>query len=264
MLVRLFPDPIQLGTAQAILTAILAMLVVYVARRGRVHLERETVVALIRGLVQIAAVGSVLILVFRGPFWTGVIVLFIMMLAAAATAARRARDIPGVFTISLYGIVGGAGVVIVSMTLFGVIDPRLESLIPVGSMVIASAMNSNALALERFRSELSSHIGFIEAGLALGAAPTRVVTPYVQAAVRAAMIPRIDTLRALGIVWIPGLMAGMVLAGSDPIYAAIYQFVVVGMIYSASGLTSMIATLLIRARAFSDAEQLTIDPDRVH
>jgi putative ABC transport system permease protein len=262
MLVRLFPDSIQLGVAQAVLTVILALIVVYVARRGRVHLERETVVALIRGLVQIVAVGSVLILVFRGPFWTSILVLLFMMLAAAATAARRAQDIPGAFKISLYGIFGGAGLVIVSMAALGVIDPRLESLIQVGSMVIASAMNSNSLALDRFRSELHSHVGFIEAGLALGAAPNRVVTPYVQAAVRAGMIPRIDTLRALGIVWIPGLMAGMVLAGSDPVYAAIYQFVVVGMIYSASGLTSLISTLLIRARAFSDAEQLSIDAGR--
>ncbi len=123
-------------------------------------------------------------------------------------------------------------------------------------MLIASAMNSNALALERFRSELETHVGFIETGLALGAAPERVVTPYVQAAVQAGMIPRIDTLRALGIVWIPGLMAGMLLAGSDPVYAAIYQFVVVGMIFAASGLTSLISTLLIRQRAFTAAEQL--------
>jgi putative ABC transport system permease protein len=144
------------------------------------------------------------------------------------------------------------------MTLLGAIDPRMASLIPVGSMIIASAMNSVALALERFRSELSANVGFIEAGLALGAAPNRVVARHVEAAVRAAMIPRIDTLRALGIVWIPGLMAGMVLAGSDPIYAAIYQFVVIAMIVAASGLASLICMLLIRGRAFSPAEQLVI------
>lgn len=263
MLVRLLSDPIQLGTAQAILTVVLALAVVLLARQKKIHLERETVVALIRGFVQIVAIGSVLILLFRGPSWTSVIVLLLMTLAAAATAARRAQGISGAFTISFYGIVGGAGAVIVLMTLLGVIDPRMESLIPVGSMVIASAMNSNSLALERFRSELKSHVGYIEAGLALGASPPQVAAPYVQAAVRAGMIARIDTLRALGIVWIPGLMAGMVLAGSDPVYAAIYQFVVVGMIYAASGLTSLIATLLIRARTFSPAEQLLIEAGRV-
>jgi putative ABC transport system permease protein len=52
--------------------------------------------------------------------------------------------------------------------------------------------------------------------------------------VRASLIPRIDSLRSLGIVWIPGLMAGMVLAGSDPVYAAIYQFVVIAMVFASS------------------------------
>jgi len=258
MLARFFSDTLQLGVAQAVITFVLALVVVYVARRRGIHLERESTIALVRGFIQIVAVGSILIFLFRGPSWVSVIVLLLMMLAAAATAARRARGVPGAFVVSFYGIAGGAGLVIVLMTWLGAIDPRMASLIPVGSMVIASAMNSNALALERFRSEISSNVGYIEAGLALGAAPDRVVAPYVQAAVGAGMIPRIDTLRALGIVWIPGLMAGMVLAGSDPIYAAIYQFVVVGMIFAASGLTSLISTILIRARAFSAAEQLTL------
>ncbi|UCC48433.1 MAG: ABC transporter permease [Gemmatimonadota bacterium] len=262
MLSRLFSDPLQLGIAQAAVTILLALAVVYVARRREVHLERETLISLLRGFVQVVAVGSILVLLFRGPSWSSVFVLLLMMLAAAATSARRARDIPGAFAVSFYGIVVGSGVVIALMTALGAIDPRMESLIPVGSMVIASGMNSNALALERFRSELTANVGYVEAGLALGATPNRVVVPYVQAAVRAAMIPRIDTLRALGIVWIPGLMAGMILAGSDPVYAAIYQFVVVGMIYAAAGLTSLVATLLIRSRAFSPAEQLVLGSQR--
>jgi hypothetical protein len=106
--------------------------------------------------------------------------------------------------------------------------------------------------------EPTSHVGPIEAGLALGAAPTKVVSPYVQEAVEASLIPRVDNLRSLGIVWIPGLMAGMILAGSDPVYAAIYQFVVIAMIYASSGLTSVASTLLIRSHVFSEAEQLVL------
>ncbi|UCC74723.1 MAG: ABC transporter permease [Gemmatimonadota bacterium] len=258
MLSGFFSDTLQLGIAQAVIGALLALAVVYVARRSQIHLERETIVALIRGFVQIVAVGSILVLIFQGPSWASVFVLLFMMLAAAATSARRAQGIRGAFSASFYGIAVGAGFVIALMTALGVIDSRMASLIPVGSMVIASAMNSVALTLERFRAELGANVGFIEAGLALGAAPNRVVARHVEAAVRAAMIPRIDTLRALGIVWIPGLMAGMLLAGSDPIYAAIYQFVVVAMIVAASGLSSVIVILLVRGRAFSPAEQLTV------
>jgi putative ABC transport system permease protein len=125
-------------------------------------------------------------------------------------------------------------------------------------MLIANAMNTNGLALDRFRGEIEAHTGQIEAGLALGASPERVVTPYVIAAVRASLIPRVDSLRSLGIVWIPGLMAGMVLAGSDPIYAAIYQFVVIAIIFAAAGLTSLVSTLFIRGHAFSAADQLLL------
>ena len=67
-------------------------------------------------------------------------------------------------------------------------------------------------------------------------------------------------LKSLGIVWIPGVMAGMMVSGASPIYAGIYQFVVVAMILSASGITALVVTLLIRTRAFSPAEQLILRP----
>lgn len=258
MLERLFPDQLPLGLAQAATAAALALAMMALARRRGIHLERETVVALVRGIVQIVAVGSVLVLVFQGPGWVGVPVLAAMMLAAGGIAARRARGIPGAFRVSLVGVVLGSGTVIATMTWLGVIGRELSSLIPVGSMLVANAMNTSSLSLERFRSELISHSGFVEAGLALGAAPEQVARPYVQASVEASLIPRIDTLRSLGIVWIPGLMAGMVLSGTDPVYAAIYQFVVIAMIYASSGLTSVVATLLVRSRAFSPAQQLLL------
>jgi len=96
--------------------------------------------------------------------------------------------------------------------------------------------------------------------LALGAASKQTVASYVQISFQASLIPAIDSLKWLGIVWIPGLMAGMLLSGSDPVYAAIYTFVTISMIFSASGLTALISSLLIRNHAFSPAEQLTLRP----
>jgi putative ABC transport system permease protein len=260
MLDQLFQDPRGLGMAQAAITTILALGVMLLARRQNIHLERETIIALLRGFVQVVAVGSILLLLLRAPGWVSIFALLAMILAATSIAARRARGIPGAFWVSLLGIGLGSGFVIVSMTLLGVIDSATSSLIPVGSMIIANAMNSNALALDRFRGEVVSHVGQIETALTLGAESKQTVTPYVQAAAEASLIPRIDSLRSLGIVWIPGLMAGMILAGADPVYAAIYQFAVIAMIFAASGLTSILSSLLIRPRAFSRAEQLILRP----
>ena len=146
------------------------------------------------------------------------------------------------------------------MTWAGVIDTTMTALVPIGSMLISNAMNTNSLTLNRFRSEVESHCGLIETGLALGAAAQQTVAPYVQISFQASLIPAIDSLKSLGIVWIPGLMAGMLLSGADPVYAAIYNFVTISMMFSASGLTALISGLLIRSHAFSAAEQLTLRP----
>jgi putative ABC transport system permease protein len=258
MLKSLFHSQVTLGLAQAAIASILALAVVLLARRRNIHLESDAAIALLRGLVQIIAVGSILVLLLKGPRWTSVFLLAAMVIAAGFISARRAQNIPGARAISIYSIAAGAGLVTAIMTWAGVIDTAITSLIPVGSMIIANAMNTNGLALNRFRSEVLSHTGEIEAALALGAAPQETVTRFVEASIHSSLIPAIDNLRSLGIVWIPGLMTGMLLSGANPLYAAIYQFVVIAMILASSGLTSLLSTTMIRSHVFSSAEQLLL------
>lgn len=257
-----FHSQLQLGLAQALVAAFAALVVVLLARRREIHLESEILIAMLRGLVQIIAVGSILVILLRAPRWTGGLVLAGMIVAAGATSARRARGIPEAFRISAWAIACGAGSIIALMTSLGVIDTAITSLVPVGSMLIANAMNTNGLALNRFRSDVLAHAGEIETALALGAEARNSVSPYVLASFEASLIPAIDSLRSLGIVWIPGLMAGMLLSGARPVYAAIYQFVVLAMIFAASGLTSLVSTTLIRGRIFSSAGQLLLQPGK--
>jgi putative ABC transport system permease protein len=260
MLNRFFTDQLHLGLAQSAAAALLAFAVVLLARWRKVHLEGEAAVALLRGLVQIVAVGSVLVVLLRGPRWTAGLLLAAMILAAGGISAKRAKGIAGSYLVCTYSIACGAGSVIAVMTWLGVIDTAITSLIPVGSMLIANAMNTTGLALNRFRSDVLAHSGEIEAALALGAGPRESIAPFVQASFETSLIPAIDSLRSLGIVWIPGLMAGMLLSGSRPVYAAIYQFVVMAMIFASSGLTALVSTLLIRSRVFTPAEQLLLRP----
>lgn len=262
MLKHLFSGELSLGLVQAAAASVLAMAVVLLARGRKIHLESEAAVAMVRGLVQIIAVGSILVVLLRGPRWTSVFLLAGMIAAAGATSARRAKGIPGAFQVSAWAIACGAGSIIALMTWLGVIDTAITALVPVGSMLIANAMNTNGLVLNRFRADVLAHVGEIETSLALGADAKQSVAPYIQASFEASLIPAIDSLRSLGIVWIPGLMAGMLLSGSRPIYAAIYQFVVLAMIFAASGLTSLISTVLIQSHIFSQAEQLLLQPGR--
>jgi UDP-glucose/iron transport system permease protein len=231
-------NEVAMGLAQAAGAIVLCLAVMLLCRWFAVHVERETAISLVRGLVQMVLVGVVL----------------------ALTASRRAQGIEGAQLLCFYAIVAGAGTVIAGMLATETLTTDIAVLVPVGSMIIANSMNACAQSIERFRADVAAHVGQVEAGLALGADPAATVAPYVQSAVYASLIPRLDMLKSLGLVWIPGVMAGMMVSGASPVYAGIYQFIIVAMILAASGITGLIVTLLVRGRAFSPAAQLVFRP----
>jgi putative ABC transport system permease protein len=246
------------GLAQAAVAIALCLAVVVLCRGFGVRVEREATISVARGLVQMGFVGLVLALLLHGSLLIGAFILLLMTIAAAVTASRRLKGVPNPVLLSFWAIFAGSGIVIAAMLATGTLKPDIAMVVPVGSMIIANAMNACAQAAERFRADVSGNVGQIETRLALGAKPAAAVAPYAQSAVYASLLPRLDMLKSLGLVWIPGVMAGMVVSGTSPTYAGIYQFIIVAMILAASGIAGMIAVLLMRRRAFSAAEQLLL------
>lgn len=243
----------QTGEAIALCVGLVAL-----CRWCAVHVEREAAISIARGLAQMVFIGILLALLLRGSLATGLLILLSMTAAAAVTASRQVKCTKGSILLAFAAIGVGSGVVIAAMIAVGTLQTSITMLVPVGSMIIANAMNACAQAAERFRADVTAHAGHIEAGLALGADPAVTVAPYVQKAVYASLLPRLDMLKSLGLVWIPGVMAGMMVSGSDPVYAGIYQFVIVAMILTASGIAGLGITLLLRQRIFSPAAQLQL------
>ena len=250
-------DPVvRRGFVQIAIAVLLAAVVLGVTYLRELGFGREIVTTAGRGFVQILAAGAVIgVLLAAHLAWASVVLAF-MVAAAAWISHKRGRAIPGAFRASLLAIAFGSTVVIVSMALAGAIDRTMRDLIVIGSMVIAMAMKTNSLALDRFTGELESNRAEIEALLGIGAPPERVVGEYVSTSVYAALIPVLDKIKSLGIVSIPGLMSGMVIAGANPIYAAQYQFVIMLMLFAAGGLTSVASTLLVSRYVFTEAKQL--------
>lgn len=253
-----FPDQVQRAAVECLIAGIVAFLVVLLLRRRAPNLFKEVFVAELRGLLQIVAVGAILAFLLRGPQWTAILVLAGMVLAAASIVRKRAARIPRVYILAVVSITAGAGLILGIMIALGVIPLRISILVPVGSMVIANTMNTQSMFLDRFRGEVLGHVGEIESALALGATSDAAVKPYLEAAFRASLIPSIDNLRSLGIVWIPGLMAGIVLSGQSPLYGALYQFVVLTTILSATGLSCYVTSHLVTGRVFTENGQLTL------
>lgn len=245
-----------LGSLQALVSLVLALGATAFVTRFGLFFARVTTVALFRGLVQLLAVGAVLLFVLEGAAYLTILVLISMTVVAAVIASGRAKGIPGAFRVTLYGLGRAVGLTLGLATLLGVIGTEPTTLIPIGGLVIAQAMMAGGQALERFQAELTAHVGRIEVALSLGTRGEVALAPYLRAAVEGSLIPRIDTLKSLGIVWIPGLMAGMILSGANPVDAALYQFVLFATAYTASVLTAVLVTLRIRRHVLSAADQL--------
>lgn len=260
MLTTLFDDQVLVGLGQAAGAICLCLAVVALCRHFQVQVERETVISLVRGLIQMSIVGLVLGFLLKGSLLIGAGILLGMVTAAAFTVSQRFPELPYAFETSLYSVGAGSSTAIVFMLLTKSLGTNITVLVPVGSMIIANSMNSSAQAMERFKSDVFSHVGQVEAALCLGAKPEVSVSPYVQSAVYASLLPRLDMLKSLGLVWIPGVMAGMLVTGASPLYAGIYQFVIVAVILIASGVSGMGATALMQRHAFSEAGQLLLRP----
>ena len=250
-------DPVVVeGLFQVAAAAALAAVVIAISSLRDLDLERELGGSFVRGFVQVIAMGALIGVLFTIPLAYSGILLGAMVGYAAWESRKRGDRVPNAFRISVISLGIGSAVVIVTMVAAGAIDRTVRNLVPVGGMIIANAMKTNSLTLDRFQGEIESNREEIEAVLALGVPPERAVSAVVTESVRASLIPVVDAMRTLGLVYIPGMMSGMILGGASPIYAAEYQFVIMGMIFAAGGLTSMTASHLLGRAAFTDAAQL--------
>src|ERR1700742_4190955 len=137
MLAEMLHDPsgnLVMELAQAAAAIALCAAVVLTCRRVGVRVERKASISIARGLVQMVLVGIVLALLLKGSALVGAIILLLMTVAAAVTAARRARGIDGAMMLSFWSIAVGSGVVIAAMLLTGTLSTSITMLVPVGSM----------------------------------------------------------------------------------------------------------------------------------
>jgi len=131
-----------------------------------------------------------------------------------------------------------------------------QYVIPIAGMILGNAMASAALAGDRLQSDLRSRTDEIEAMLALGFPGNEAVQPMVRSAVRAAMIPTVSGMMTVGLVQLPGMMTGQILAGTSPLVAIQYQIVVMFMLTVATAIASLLFVRLAVRRYLTPAHQL--------
>ena len=254
------------------LAFILLLVLISLSYWQKTKLESKLIWSFLRGTIQIVLFGSILSLIFGiRKLWLLYLILFLMCLFAAFTNARS-YPYPRMFLIGFFAITSSS-IVIMTLVMFSYVIPGFEGIIPldpdtleltgeyvipIGSMVISFAMRVSGIAVERVKSDIMKSKGNIEAALALGDNPYRAIQTILCESYLAGLTPTINRVASLGIVTIPGLMAGMIIGGVPPVEAAIYQIVIFLMLLSASFITSIITNILFTRQFFTEKQQFDI------
>src|SRR5215212_6333540 len=245
----------------ALLTLGLVAVAVALSLYERLDLEKDITVAVIRSFVQLAAIGYVIDYIF-GLDNFGVVALLLagMVLFAAWTSARRAGGVPNAFLIAALAVGAAAVATLALLLVLGIVPATARYLIPLGGMVIGNSMNAASLTMTRIRDDLAEQRLKVEAALALGATSRQAVSPILKTALQRALIPLIDATKTTGIIFLPGAMVGMIIAGADPLEAVSLQIVVLYMLLGSVSIAAILAGTLSYRSFFTPRHQLRTAP----
>jgi putative ABC transport system permease protein len=266
-MIVLAADTVDLGARIHFGDVALALLLVAVAVvissvRG-VGLERDLLVGTVRSFVQLLAVGYVLDFVLGGHgAWT-IVILGVMVLTATLTSGSRARRVPGARRVAASALAVAAGGTIGVLTLLHIIPLSARAIVPLGSMIITSAMNTTSLVMTRLYDDLAAARREVEARLSLGLTSHEAAGPWHRRALRSGMLPTVDNTKVVGLVSLPGAMTGMILAGASPLAAVRLQMVVMYMLLGGNAFAALVAGELTVRRLFTSAHQLSRSVRRV-
>ncbi len=248
-------DPSAVGLAAS---GVLVALAVAISLWRHLDLERPMLWASLRALVQLAVIGVALHLVVepgRPMAWSWAWVA-VMVVFAAWTVHRRAPEVPAAFAL---GVVAFGASALVSLSVlfgFGIFEATNRTIVPLAGMVIGNSMAATVLVGRRIVDGLAVRREEVEARLALGMPSQQAAAPYLREAVRTALIPQIETTKAVGIVFLPGAMVGLILAGAEPLGAVKVQLAVMYLILGSVATSTTVVAIGLSHRLFTPDHRL--------
>lgn len=255
--------PFDLGVAAA-LVVLLAFLTEY--GKVPVGIGRPILIAAVRATVQLFAIGFVLKILFESPH------PLLMLLVAATMVLVATREIVarqeqgfsgwwsfGIGALSLF--LSSCLIALFALTVILAPTPWYtpQYAIPLLGMLLGNTMTGISLALDRLTREVMRERATIEARLLLGHTWQMAIHPFVREAIRAGTIPIVNTMAVSGVVTLPGMMTGQILAGNDPTVAAYYQLLVLFLIAAGTGFGIFAGVWLTARRLFDERHRLRLD-----
>ena len=230
----------------------------------KLGLANNLAIAAIRMTVQLLLLGFALEVIFEldSPIQIVLVGLMMTSLAGISAVNRTRRRFPRIYFDSFVSVTG-AGAIVTGYMLIGVIraepwfDPQY--FIPLLGMILGNTLNSISLALDSFMEGIVRHRDLIEARLAMGATKWEASHGLIRESLRTATIPLMNSMMVMGVVSLPGMMTGQILAGASPVDAVRYQIAIIFAIASSTALGALGVTLLAFQSLLNDKHQLCIN-----
>jgi putative ABC transport system permease protein len=262
------PEYFNLSFWQVAIATSLILISCAISLALQLGLGKRLLIASIRTVVQLLLVGLILEWIFALGQWYVVLPIIAgMTLIAGISAVRRTeRRYKGIWSDSvismwasswLVGAVALMAVIQVQRRGHPWYDPQYA--ITLLGMILGNTLNGISLGLDRFGDELATKREQVETLLALGATRWEAARSAIQTAVRTGMIPTINTMMVVGIVSLPGMMTGQIIAGMAPTQAVLYQIVIMFLLAAGTSLGTVSVVLLGYFHLFNSQHQFLPD-----
>ena len=235
---------VNIGYVELVAASLLMLVAGVVSWRLRLGQTRRIAISTVRAFLQLLAMGLLLVYLFQyQTWWLVCLVLLGMCIAATQIAVGRTKNVVRGLWVDTFLSITVSSIVIALVVVECIIhaDPwySAKEMIPISGMILGNTLASAAVAIDRLFASMDARSNEIYMMVALGATPREAAFPSIKAAVGA------------GIVQIPGMMSGQILAGADPVIAAKYQIVVLLMISAATTLSIVMMCFLAYKKRFA-------------
>lgn len=238
------------------LTLIFVLIPLLLSRTFKLGLEKDTMIATIRSIIQLLAIGYVLKFVFDSDSIVYVFLIITLMIVAATNNVKNKG-------LSIKGITWKVAVSLVFVEVltqsillgFRITPPEAQYIISISGMVIGNSMVLGILFLNRFTAEIETRHEETELILSLGGTPKQAVHRQLISAIKVSMIPTIESQKTVGLVQLPGMMSGQIIAGADPVIAVQFQLLILFLLLTTAAVTSILLGFLSYPVLFNEKMQ---------
>lgn len=260
------PETIFLSPADLSFAALLVVALALVSWRMGLGLASQTLIAALRTTLQLCLVGLVLKVVFSSiqPLWVAVIGLVMLTAASREVMVRQRRRFTGWWGFGMGAaslFVSSFAITIFALTVVIGVVPWYtpQYAIPLLGMMLGNTMTGISLGLDRLTESAWERQQVIEARLMLGSTWSEAIGDIRRSSARSAMIPTINAMAAAGLVSLPGMMTGQILAGNPPLEAVKYQILIMFVISAGTGFGALISVWVGSRRLFDDRHRLRLN-----